>query len=439
VKKGIVALFIILAMIIVISPGIVGRLAEKTVDENIEWAQEETPEIRVTSERFDRGWFSSEGQHRVEITNENLRNSLLAEFGDHFDGGLPVLIIDTRLDHGLIPVTSMTREKGSLVPGLGSAISTLSFEMPNGDVVKLPGTIYSEVGLAGELDTNLVLDAGTFDKDGATAAWGATDISVVTRPSGNVINYEGSIASFRVVADGQDVEIGGLTFVGDQRPTRYGFAMGDMQLEIQSISTVTPASGPMTIGPFSIDARSAIVDDRINAETKASIAGIEAPGLGEIGMQMDVGMTGLEPRALGAVADALDALNPDEEDPQLLFAAAEKPLMDLVSAGMQLDVRQLDIKLPQGTIATKISATIQESDRDNFVWTALLLATEGVAEVSISREVMEFAMAMNPQAGMAVGMGFLKLNGDVYELQAEYKKGLMTVNGAPMPIPLPGQ
>jgi hypothetical protein len=33
-------------------------------------------------------------------------------------------------------------------------------------------------------------------------------------------------------------------------------------------------------------------------------------------------------------------------------------------------------------------------------------------------------------------MGFLQKNGDVYELAAKYKKGLLTVNGAPMPIPL---
>jgi hypothetical protein len=35
-----------------------------------------------------------------------------------------------------------------------------------------------------------------------------------------------------------------------------------------------------------------------------------------------------------------------------------------------------------------------------------------------------------------VGMGFLRKNGDVYEMRAEYAKGLLTVNGAPMPIPL---
>jgi len=33
-------------------------------------------------------------------------------------------------------------------------------------------------------------------------------------------------------------------------------------------------------------------------------------------------------------------------------------------------------------------------------------------------------------------MGLLQKNGDVYEVNAEYKKALLTINGQPMPIPL---
>ena len=35
-----------------------------------------------------------------------------------------------------------------------------------------------------------------------------------------------------------------------------------------------------------------------------------------------------------------------------------------------------------------------------------------------------------------VGLGYLVLNGDVYEMKAELRKGLLTLNGAPMPLPL---
>jgi len=78
VKKGIVALLIVLAIVVLISPGIVGRLAEKTMDENLDWAATESEEVVVTSQGFDRGWFSSEGRHRVESGEGELQNVLLA-------------------------------------------------------------------------------------------------------------------------------------------------------------------------------------------------------------------------------------------------------------------------------------------------------------------------------------------------------------------------
>ncbi len=438
-NKGVVALLVILALIVLVTPGIVGRMAEKSVEQNLQWAEQETPEISVTSQKFDRGWFSSEGRHRIEINDPDLRASIIREIGDHYGGELPVLIIDTRLDHGIIPVSSMSREKGSLAPGLGSAISTMNLEMPDGETVDIPGKIYSSIGLSGNLENNLVLEAGSFGDAGTRAAWGAADVTITSSPSNSVTGFGGTIESIRIYSAEDDVEFSGLSFSGDQRPTRYGIATGEMKLEIQSISATPSAGPPVNFGPFLVDGRSGLAGDRIDAETRASFAGLQAPGLGEMGFELDFSVTDIDPASLAAVADALDQLGPDEEDPAVMLAAAEEPLKDLLASGMQFDLRQLDIALPQGTIATRLSATVQETDRDNFAWASLMLATEGSADVSVPKAVMDFVIEMNPQAGMAVGMGFLKLNGDVYELQAEYKKGLLTVNGAPMPLPLPGR
>ena len=59
-KKGIVALLVILALVVLLSPGLIGRLAEKSVNDQLNWAAQENQEVVITSERFDRGWFSSD-------------------------------------------------------------------------------------------------------------------------------------------------------------------------------------------------------------------------------------------------------------------------------------------------------------------------------------------------------------------------------------------
>lgn len=52
--------------------------------------------------------------------------------------------------------------------------------------------------------------------------------------------------------------------------------------------------------------------------------------------------------------------------------------------------------------------------------------------------LFEMAKMMNPQAGSLVAMGILIKDGDDYVMAAEYAKGMLNVNGPPMPIPMPG-
>jgi hypothetical protein len=52
---------------------------------------------------------------------------------------------------------------------------------------------------------------------------------------------------------------------------------------------------------------------------------------------------------------------------------------------------------------------------------------------------MDLAQASNPESAALIAMGILKKDGASYIVNARYEKGLLTVNGAPMPIPLPGR
>ena len=72
-NRWFVAGLVTLALIVLVSPGIVGRLAQKSVEENLDFATSESDEIMVTTESFDRGWFTSEGRHRIELGDGSLR------------------------------------------------------------------------------------------------------------------------------------------------------------------------------------------------------------------------------------------------------------------------------------------------------------------------------------------------------------------------------
>jgi len=159
------------------------------------------------------------------------------------------------------------------------------------------------------------------------------------------------------------------------------------------------------------------------------------PGFGEVSLAADVTLEGADAEAVAALQQAIDAAG-TSGDPNVLFATIEEDLKRLLAGGMELRFDQLDVTLPMGTVVTKLDFKVAEEDPDTFDWSSLLLGTEASANVTVPEALVDMAMQMNPQAGAVVGMGFLQKNGDVYEMEAEYKKGLLTINGAPMPIPL---
>jgi uncharacterized protein YdgA (DUF945 family) len=436
VKKGFVALLIGLAIVVLLSPGIVGRLAEQSMDENLDWAATESQEVIVTSQGFDRGWFSSAGQHRIELRDGELRGAFLAIVGDISPADLPVLIVDTRLDHGLVPLSSMSRDEGTLMPGLGSAVSTLRLEYEGGEQVSIPGTIYSEVGLTGNLSSNYVLAGGSFDLHGETANWGDTDILVTTNPNSSHVDFRGSMKSLSLLSTMDQVDIAAIEFSGNRRQTTFGFAVADIDIDVASVAVQSPG-GAQAFGPFSLHSKTDVDGDRLSIDTSLSLENTPFGMLGNSTVSVDAELTDVDGVAAGNIADALRELQSSGSTDDFMFVV-EDDLQRFLAAGFELNIDKLDISLPQGPITSKIHITLDESGSADFAWTSALLALDATIELSVPAELIDLMASADPQVHGAIGMGFLKKNGDVYEMEAAFQNGLLTVNGAPVPLPVPG-
>ena len=435
-KKGVVALLILLAVIVLVSPAIVGRLAEQSMDENLNWAARETGSVRVSSEEFTRGWFSSEGQHRIEV-GEGPLLAILEDLGHGADPDeLPVLIINTKLDHGLIPVSSMARERGSLAPGLGSAVSTLQLELPDGETFDLPGTIYSKVGLSGQLESNYLLPAGSYPIDDMTATWGDMDITVITDPVSGEATFKGAIGALALGNDSDGLSLASLGFDGKQKPTPHGFATGDVQFELADLSIRAGGVDATTINSLSVRADSKLDDNRVDADAAISMTMQQLPQYGQMSFDMDFALVGADAAALGRIQQGLESAQTTTQDPMIMYGVIEKDLMQLFASGFDMNFERFEIALPEGTVTSKMLFSFPESDAATFEWTSLLLGTEASIDLSIPAELVETVGQSNPQLAAAIGGGFLTLRGDAYVMEARLKKGLATVNGAPIPLPV---
>ena len=434
-KKGVVVVLILLAVVVLVSPALVGRLAERSMDENLNWAATESGEVMVTSERFTRGWFSSEGQHRIELRDGELLTGLQALAGPMNADDLPVLIINTHLDHGLIPLSSMSRDRGSLAPGLGSAVSTMQVELPEGEIIDVPGTIYSKVALDGSLQSHYVLDAGSRSEDGVTASWSDVDIRVTTDPASGELVYDGDVETLAFDTGGESMSMNALSFDGRQKPTPYGVSVGSLSFQVGEF---TAERDNLPSGGFSnmaVQGKTSIDEGDVHGDAAMNMTLRDLPQFGEVAIDLEMTLAGADAAAVGRVRRGLEDMQ-DSVDPMTGFASVEDDLKAMFASGFEFNVDKLDVTLPQGSVRSKMLFSFGETDPATFAWTSLLLATEASIDLSVPAELIDTYAQGNPLAAMAIGGGYLVRRGDDYVMEAQLKKGLLTVNGAPIPIPL---
>ena len=122
-----------------------------------------------------------------------------------------------------------------------------------------------------------------------------------------------------------------------------------------------------------------------------------------------------------------------------IFPAIEGEVQTLLQKGIEFSVDQLEVSLPQGVLTTSMAFDVPETDaNDSFSWPGVILSTTASIDVRVPVSLFDMVAMMSPEANSLVAMGILIKEGEDYVMDADYEKGLVNVNGAPMPIPIPG-
>ncbi|HNP37934.1 MAG TPA: DUF945 family protein [Woeseiaceae bacterium] len=430
-KKSIVVGLVALALIVLISPALVGHLAQRSVDRQLEQTVDENQEFVLTATGYDRHWFTSDGQHRIEFANTPAGAALRAQLG--LAGGSPALIIDTTLDHGPLPLASMHRDKGSLRPGLGRAESHLSFEDASGTVTQLPGVVYTDIGLTGSVDSHLSLEAASI----GDFSWGNADVYMQAGAQQKHRVTSGHLESLGVSKQDSRWSLDGIEFASDVTGTNYGFAIGATRIAISSISYSGPERSA-TNGPLLVQGNTALNGDRVGGEVRMDMAFADLITAGDSSLLLRLRFEDIDAAAAGRIKRQLGKSRNAAfgAEPAAVFGSVEEDIQALLAAGFELNVEQMDLQGVEGTLASDFRIKLEPSEPGAFAWASVLLKLEASANLSIPTTLYEFALLLNPNIGAAAAMGFLQKNGDNYELAAAYEKGLLTINGAPMALPI---
>jgi hypothetical protein len=420
VKKGIVALFIVVALAVLITPGVIGHLAEQGVNDSLEWIDSENGDFVITSTEFERGWFTSAGQHRIEL----------------LQGDLPVLVVNTHLDHGLVPISSLSRESGSLMPGLGSAVSTLSQELGDGSIEPLPITIYTSIGLTGALESRLIIEASGVDITDERIDWAGSEFLITSSPVDQSFAVSGAFTSLAVKAETETIIVGQIDIDLALAATPYGYMVGAVHVAIDSIAVIG-AEQTMTAGPIVIDSDSALDGDRISGDLALNFKNTPMVLGGTGDVQLVARLENADAAAFGEAIRSIEAMQ-SVANHESGVARVEDDVLKLLAGGMQLHFDQLDILSPFGKFTSRASATVEPSDNDHYTWATAATLFDGSADLSLPKALVDMATQANPELHGVIGLGYLRKRGEFYVMEASFEDRVLTVNGAPMPIPLTG-
>ena len=432
-KRWLVAALVLLALLVLIAPGIVGRMAEQNIADNIEWAEDETQGVTIQTEEYERGWFTSEGRHRVVFEGGQFAEASEAYRDSTGNESLPSLVIDTTLAHGPLP-------GGSLLPGIASTVSTFHIDPGNGELIEIPGQLTSDVGLDGSSSSRLLLESSSFDNEGMRFEWEGADLDITSNPASGAVTVDGEVNPVRLAADGTTIGLGQISITADQARSDYGFTIGTVDMKMGEITVQDEASG-FSIGGMAVTADSQVDDARLNVSSGFAMTSMMIPGVGAVDFDMDVDLNSMDAAAIGAISTALqDAQSSADPEAALagVYPAIESDLQTLFNRGFSVNFEKLDVTLPAGVVATSFEMDVPESDSGSFDWGSVILNSTASLNMRIPSDVYDFAAAMSPQAGSLLAMGILAQDGDDYVIEAEYAQGLFSVNGAPMPIPIPG-
>ncbi|MGH8495973.1 MAG: YdgA family protein [Gammaproteobacteria bacterium] len=441
VKRTLIILAVLVLVLAVLAPGLVGLLAQDRHENQIEMAMQSSPYIELTTGDFDRGWFSSRGRYRVELSDRFERQATAEKPVEE----LPALIIDSHLHHGPFALATAFSKGGTLLPVLGTVESKLTLVSADGEpMLELPGAVITNIHFDGGGTARYASGPVDIDDGGQHVTWGGADITAEFDSGATHMVSEGRIDALTAVDDEGRFESGPISFSGDQTLTDYGFRTGESEVHMASVGMASASSGRMKLEEFHVRYAAGMPEEFVVATVEMSLAELQADDWRAGPAVLRFELAHLEPAALGRLVKTMQGMGvrgePDAKQTAATMAQASNDLRALLANGAIFSLEELRLQTPEGETFVKLHLEFP-AGTDPAGGSMLMLAgaADGDLSLKLPMSLVAAAGSENPDSQQYLQMllesGFVEVQDENYVVDAEYSGGLLTVNGIPVPIP----
>lgn len=424
-RKLILLLVAVILALVLVTPRVVGGLAQREVNDyvagfNAEAATRFGPQI--TEHSYERGWFDARSSQRIALNAGS-------------DEAPVFLIIDNQVEHGLIL-------NGS---GFGLAEVHSGFSLVDEyERVELPLTAVTRIhlnGSASSLVSGKAIDH-RFDESGSRLQWDGGELRFDVGSDGTSIAANGNVGRLQFVQEENRFTFGPMRFAGDQKLSEHQFWLGASSMSVDELGLEDPAAGSFQVRKFAFESDVRLDRERLTYELVVDADQIATPGFDGGSLHIDLELTDFHAETAARLRDKYAKQTDPVAAPEPGWAEIEADLLALLAHGGKLDIEKIFFATGSGRLDASAQMVIDQ-DVGAPVLTELLMALRGQLDIVVSKTLLATAAEHNPQLGQATTMlyraGYLLEENEDFVLKAAYSGGLLTINGLPLPVPLPMQ
>jgi uncharacterized protein YdgA (DUF945 family) len=437
VKKGWIVAIVVIAALYPASAWLLGYSIEHRTDEFVQRFNESNPYVKISANRFHRGWFTSD----QALTLEAARPA--------FGAGSMRLTVHNIIHHGPICGTNCI--------GLAQIDSHLVFSPELQPYVTSvfgsaePLSIRSRLGLLGggsaQISSPAIGDA--VFADGHLSSEG---LNARSEYATNLDSYSIQASAPHLVyaaKDGKRFDVLGIsTDIQSKRALRTLYT-GDTSIAIGQLSFGNAAaSSTFSASDFKITSHAAIADGFMTAAVKYGVAGVTAPPVTLTGVNFDLTFRHLEAESLERLTAALREINRDTTmAPQArlgkMMDAAKPHAIALFAKQPELSIDRISASTAAGSALMSGLIKFRGLAAEDFDSAAGMKGLINKIDADVDASIDEAFLTSLPGGAAStarlqplVSQGLATLDGDKFRTKIGFHGGQATFNGRPFGPPI---
>lgn len=439
-RRLIIALLVIIVLALV-SPAITGSVAQEQFHRSLAELEEMMPGLVFEEIQADSGWFSSTSKQELVLAG-------MASGGSGQDQHSGIFL-ETEIFHG--PLILGMGDADLPVFSFAAAVtrSRISFIDENEETVELPGGIYNEIAYDGSGSLSVIFYAmeeelpGKTGSGGATLNWDGAQLQVDYSSGIGHLESVGHVQPLVITSADGELRLGEIKFDSSADHSEYDIWIGNSTTSIEEMTVIgATADLPQSFSMkgMTLFGQNSLDQGRLTGNFNLSIADLEMNGIADNSVQFAMSAN-VDAETIKQLKNTLKGQNMGDPAAAL---ALQNDGMGLVTAGLAVEISELQIKTANGDARILFQLEIPPSDlAGEAAAMNAIFSMSADADLRISRSLFDYVLQSNPlmapQMNALLMSGMLIEQGEQLTMVAIYDGGLLTVNGMPIPLPIPPQ